>query len=163
MKTCPYCGSKVEIYIQDYYCGFCEMKIDRSEVQENSQRKNLLPESQPCPSYLEKSTPELLCLSTIDLLFLLKFARKERSDIYHKRYIFIQAMKKGLNEVSDSEQYTFTEYEYWTRKCFVLENIIRERIGYVPYKLTDSYINNLAYRMEQSAEKPMIIRQAQKI
>lgn len=135
------------------------MKLKDDDVQENGKRKNHLPASQPFLSDLNKSTPELMRFSTVELLFLLKFARKERADIYKLRYIFIQAMKEGANEFTEAEEYTFTEYEKATRKCFVLENLIRERLGYYPAKLTDSYIQTFAARMEESAKKDMVIQQ----
>jgi hypothetical protein len=157
MKTCLYCGSKVESYQQHYYCDFCEMKIDRIDVQEDGKRKNLLPASQPTLEDLQKSTPELMRFSIVELLFLLKFARHERSSIYNQRYTFIQALKQGENQFKEGEQYTFKEYEFYTRKCFVLENLIRERIGYYPAKLTDSYIQTLAQKMDESTNKQMTI------
>jgi hypothetical protein len=135
------------------------MKLKYEDVQENGKRKNLLPDSQPSLTDLNKSTPELMKLTTVELLCLLKFARKERADIYKRRYTFIQAMKEGADEFSEAERYTFREYEKATRKCFVLENLIRERIGYYPAKLTDSYIQNLAAKMEESLKKDMVINQ----
>lgn len=139
------------------------MKLKDEDVQENGKRKNLLPSSQPSLSDLNKGTPELMCLSTVEQLFLLKFARKERSDIYNQRYIFIRAMNEGADEFTEAEHYTFSEYEKATRKCFVLENLVRERIGYYPAKLTESYIQTLAERMEESAKKDMVIQQPKPI
>ena len=149
MKTCPYCGSGVQNHHHHYYCGFCKMKLDRSEVQENGKRKNLLPQQHPTIEDAKKPTPELMKLSTVELLCLLKLARKERSDTYNNRYIFIQALKQGAKEFSDAEQYTFKEYEYWTRKCFVIENLIRERIGFIPKKINKEFIQNMIQRMQQ--------------
>ncbi|MCQ6268611.1 hypothetical protein M1K46_23835 [Fictibacillus sp. WQ 8-8] len=160
MKTCAYCGSPVTCQQpKEWYCSFCEMQLKTEDIQENGQRKNLLPASQPSLSDLAKSTPELMQLSTVELLFLLKFARKERADIYQQRYVFIRALKEGADEFSEAEQYTFLEYERTTRKCFVIENLIRERIGYYPTKLTYSYIQSLAARMEESSKKDMILQQ----
>jgi hypothetical protein len=144
--------------MDEYYCLFCTMKLKDEDVQENGKRKNLLPASQPSLSDLNKSTPELMCFSTIELLFLLKFARKERADIYKQRYIFIRAMNEGAGEFKEAVEYTFSEYEKATRKCFVLENLVRERIGYYPAKLTESYIQTLEARVEESAKKDMIIQ-----
>jgi hypothetical protein len=164
MKTCAYCGSSVKLMDRyNYYCSFCTMKLKYEDVQDNGKRKNLLPASQPSLSDLNKSTPDLMCLSTVELLFLLKFARKERADIYHRRYIFIQAMKEGASEFTEAEEYSFREYEKATRKCFVLENLVRERIGYYPSKLTESYIQTLAVRMEESVKKDMVIQQPKPI
>jgi len=164
MKTCTYCGSPVKSIDRfDYYCSFCMMDLKYEDVQENGKRKNYLPASQPSLSDLNKSTPELMCFSTVEMLFLLRFARKERADIYQQRYIFIRAMKEGAKEFTEAEQYTFSAYENATRKCFVLENLLRERIGYYPAKLTDSYIQTLAARMEESAKKDMVIQQPKQI
>jgi hypothetical protein len=139
------------------------MKLKYEDVQENGKRKNLLPSSQPSLSDLNKSTPELMRFSTVELLCLLKLARKERADIYRQRYIFIRAMNEGADEFTEAEEYTFSEYEKATRKCFVLENLVRERIGYYPAKLTESYIQTLAARMEESSKKDMIIQQPKPI
>jgi hypothetical protein len=58
-----------------------------------------------------------------------------------------------------AEEYSFREYKKATRKCFVLEKLVREQIGYYPAKLTESYIQTLAARMEESAKKDMVIQQ----
>jgi hypothetical protein len=163
MKTCPYCGSKIKTYNEHFYCEFCDMKQELDDIQENGKRKNLLPESQPSFFDLNKSTPELMRFSTFELLFLLKFARKKRTDIYKHRHLFIQAIKEGANELAGGEQYTYQQYEKVTRKCFVLENLIRERIGYYPAKITDPYLQNLAVKMKESAKKDMVIQQAEPI
>jgi hypothetical protein len=159
MKTCPYCGSAVSFFDLDFgYCAFCEMNIPYDDIQEHGQRKQLLPESQPALSDLKKTTPELMRLSTVELLFLLKWAREERATIYKQRYTFIRAMKQGADEFAEAEQYTFKEYERATRKFFVLENLVRERLGYYPVKLTDSYIQHLAVKTEASGQKKMAIQ-----
>ncbi|MCM3653405.1 hypothetical protein [Metabacillus litoralis] len=147
MKTCAYCGSPVTfVDMDECYCSFCTMKLKREDVLENGKRKSLLPSSQPTLSDLNKSTPELMCFSTVELLFLLKLARKERAD-----------------EFTEAAEYSFSEYEKATRKCFVLENLVRERIGYYPAKLTESYIQTLAARVEESSKKEMVIQQPKQI
>ncbi|MGG1400241.1 hypothetical protein ABE288_20820 [Bacillus salipaludis] len=160
MKTCPYCGSGVETVDTYLYCAFCDLHLCVKDVQENGKRKNLLPESQPSYEDLKCTTPELMKKTTIELLFLLKFARAERSSIYGRRTVFIKAMKTGENDFTEGERYTYGEYEYWTRKCFVLENLIRERIGYIPQKLTEPYLQNLVERINESTKKRMIIQQS---
>jgi uncharacterized membrane protein YvbJ len=82
MKTCPYCGSGVQTHHHHYYCTFCEMEIDRSEVQENGKRKNLLPQQQPTIEDAKQPTPELMKLTTIELLYLLKLAVQQPVHLY---------------------------------------------------------------------------------
>lgn len=159
MNTCPYCGSEVETFGKKFSCLFCEMLLNADDVQQNGKRKNFLPVSQPAYEDLQRSTSELSKKNIIELLFLLKFARAERSSNFEKRQLFIRVIKEGAGEFREGEQYTFKEYEYWTRKCFVLENLIRERIGYIPTKLTEVYIENFAWKMLQSAKKDMRIKQ----
>lgn len=159
MKTCPYCGTQVKPYHHHFYCSFCDLKIDPKDVQENGKRKKLLPQAQPAHDTLYKSVPELTGLTIIELLYLLKMARKERTTVYGERYVFIQAMKKGAQEFQEGEQSSYQSYEYWTRKCFQLENLIRERIGYIPQQLTESYLQTLASKMIQSTKKDMLIKQ----
>lgn len=158
MKTCPYCGSGVETVGTYFYCVFCDLHLCEKDVQENGKRKNLVSESQPSYEDLKCSTSELMNKTTIELLFLLKFTRRERSSIYGQRNVFIKAMKTGENDFTEGERYTYGEYEYWTRKCFVLENLIRERLGYIPQKVTESYLQNLVERINESTKKRMIIQ-----
>ncbi|RBW68255.1 hypothetical protein [Bacillus taeanensis] len=159
MKTCPYCGKEVQSYKGNYYCDFCTMVVYCKDVQEEGKRKNLMPNHLPDLEDVKKSTPELMTYSTIELLYMLKLARKERATVYGNRYTFIQARKLTEDpHFQQGEQQMYQEYEYYTRKCFVLENLIRGRLGYYPQKLTDSYLQNLAERMEQSAQKPMVIK-----
>ncbi|KKI92420.1 hypothetical protein WQ54_09630 [Bacillus sp. SA1-12] len=159
MKTCPYCGSEVEPYGDKFSCLYCELILDKKDVQQNGKRKDCLPASQPSYKDLYRTTTELMTMNTIELLYLLKFARAERGSIYSQRKLFLQAMKEGASGYEEAEKYTFKEYEFWTRKCFVLENLIRERISYIPQKLTESYIQNFAGRMLNSSKKDMSIKQ----
>ncbi|TCN18404.1 hypothetical protein [Mesobacillus foraminis] len=157
MKTCPYCGSLVELICSQFQCNYCELTLYPEDVQEDGDRKDFLPVSQPSYTELRKSTSELMELTTIELLYLLKFARAERRGIYANRKVFIQALKEGVEECVEGIRYTFNEYEYWTRKCFVLENLIRERMGYIPEKISDSYLDEIITKMKESQQKVMMI------
>lgn len=163
MKTCPYCGSEVQLQVQFfYYCSFCQIKLKKEDVQENGERKSLLPQEQPSIEDVKKSTTELMKLTTLELLWLLKLARKERAEIYNNRFIFIQALKQGATKFEEAEKYTYQQYEYITRKCFVLENIIRERIGYIPPKISQKYITNLIEKLQLPTKKMIIQKTLEK-
>lgn len=157
MKTCPYCGSTVELICSQFQCNYCELKLQPKDVQKDGKRKDFLPDSQPSYTELKRSTRELMELTTLELLYLLKFARSERRAIYSNRKVFIKAVKEGLKECVEGIRFTFNEYEYWTRKCFVLENLTRERMGYIPPKITDQYLDDLIIKMKESQQKNMLI------
>ncbi|MCP1188482.1 hypothetical protein NKR17_05210 [Priestia flexa] len=140
-KTCGYCGSKIEkINEVQYYCDFCTMTLSGSSVKENGERlhiKKLTYEVDP--SHLNKTTPELMVLSTIELLHLLTLARSERS----QNYSLMNSSWKA-QEVSEDEMFkklesaAGKEYQKATKKVFVLENLVGQRLGYVPKELISS-------------------------
>ncbi|MBT2757922.1 hypothetical protein J7E71_18780 [Mesobacillus foraminis] len=157
MKTCPYCGSPVELICSQFQCNFCVLTLNPEDVQEDGNRKDILPVSQPSYTELRRSTRELMEFTTLELLYLLKFARSERRAIYANRKVFIQALKEGLKECLEGVRFTFNEYEYWTRKCFVLENLVREKMGYIPPKITNQYLDDLIEKIKGSQRKNMLI------
>lgn len=98
--------------------------------------------------------------STFELLSLLKYARAERINIYKLMNTFYNARKQqNIEEYKESEEYSGKEYEKITRKMFVLENLIRQRLGYVPQRITDAYLGKYLAEMEKDKRQPMIIRQ----
>src|SRR5699024_2367828 len=105
-----------------------------------------------------KNTPELLELETIELLCLLRYAREYRSEIYKLRILTHQAIDKG-GDMTKIEAASFNDYEGATRKVWVLENIIKDRIGYFPKKVTENFLGMYLERIEKSEEKQMIIKQ----
>ena len=142
MKTCPYCGSKIEKINQDYYyCDFCSMKLDERIVKENHERLDVRFRDFAFASYIDKTTPEIMTLSTFELLYLLKMIRKERNDMYHYMHVFRRAGEES-NEFIEAEKESGGDYLYFTKKAFVVENIIRTRLGYVPERITENYLVN---------------------
>jgi hypothetical protein len=80
-------------------------------------------------------------LSTFDLLNLLKLIRAERSSIYHQMNVFHKAGKElQTDEYKGVEKEIGRDYLYLTKKMFVVENIIRSRLGYVPNRITENYL-----------------------
>lgn len=160
--TCPYCGSDLE-QLQGYYCDFCVMNIPETMLMKNHERLPVRVRDFALEIHLEKTTPELMTLSTFELLSLLKYARSERTSSYHLMNTFYKARKQlQTNDFVESEKYSGKDYEKITRKMFVLENIIRQRLGYVPYRITDTYLENYLAQMQKEKQKPMIIRQERK-
>lgn len=162
--TCPYCGSElVQQQQREYYCDFCVMKLPETLVQRDHERISVRVRDFALEVYLERTTPELMTFSTFELLSLLKYARAERTSLYHFLNTFYKARKHGnTNEFKESEEYSGKEYEKITRKMFVLENIIRQRLGYVPHRITDGYLAKYLDYMKKDKHKPMVIRQQRK-
>ncbi|MEY2195201.1 hypothetical protein AB7942_21020 [Neobacillus sp. BF23-41] len=133
MKTCPYCGSHIERMDHQYYfCNFCCMNIDIRIVKENYERLDVRFRDFVLAAQIDKTTPEIRTLSTFELLYLLKMIRKERNDMYHHMQLFHRAGKEGITGYNEVEKETGRDYMYYTKKAFVVENIIRTRLGYVP-------------------------------
>ncbi|HER2025581.1 hypothetical protein LCL90_23085 [Bacillus infantis] len=158
--TCPYCGSELMPQGPKYYCDFCMMILGGHQVQRDHQRLSVRVRDFALDAYLEKTTPELMRLSTFELLSLLKYARTERTHIYNYMNIFYKARKHGeLDDYRETEEETGVNYGRITRKMFVLENLIRQRLGYVPRRITDAYLARYLEEMKRDKNKPMTIRQ----
>ncbi|MED1738150.1 hypothetical protein P4U97_01195 [Bacillus swezeyi] len=151
MKTCPYCGSKVEkLDHLRYYCEFCTMNIPSDLVKEDGVRISVIYKERASKKDLEKTTPELMLLPTVDLLFLLKEVRKVRTDTTNE----IRKLKKEIQNVgsvssSDREAYELLneDYIFFSKKMYVIENIIKTRLGYIPPRLDkpffEKYLKNV--------------------
>lgn len=159
MKTCPYCGSNIErINQQHYYCDFCCMKLEAQIVKENRERLDVRFRDFAMDVHIDKTTPEIMAMSTFELLYLLKLIRKERNDMYHHLYTFQRASDAGSNDFKEIEKESGKDYMYYTKKAFVVENIIRSRLGYVPARITENYLAKYLENIKNDKKGPMIIR-----
>ncbi|MED1205608.1 hypothetical protein [Heyndrickxia acidicola] len=162
MKTCPYCGSGVSEKAGVAYCGFCSMKgfqpVEEGQRQSRYEKKKIIDHDD-----IKKSTPELMTYHTVDLLKLLKLLREERRAFFSQ----LSMIKKGasqLPEYKPLEVQTGNDYENLTRKTWIVENILNDRIGYIPNKITDQLLLTISNRMENDRNrKPMIIKKNQEI
>jgi hypothetical protein len=162
MKTCPYCGSDVEMMNpHQYYCDFCSMTLDASIVKENRERLDVYFRDFCLESDIKKTTPELMTFSTFELLYLLKMIRHERSSMYHHMHVFHRA-GESTEEFKEVEKEAGGEYLYLTKKAFVVENIIRQRLGYVPSRITENYLLKYLENIKKDKKGPMIIRTQRK-
>lgn len=159
MRTCPYCASELMILDATFYrCEFCRMTLHSEDTQEGGRRKPVPEEYAPPESWLACSTPELMTFSTVQLIFLLRYARSKRANSYNYVRVFNKARDAKpslLQEYHESVQATGEVYEYWTRKAWVIENILRERTGDFPAKITDRYLSELLARIQEINAKPM--------
>jgi hypothetical protein len=152
MKTCAYCGTELE----GSYCPYCELVLSEKYINEDGKRVSNRIEAYPDESMLFKSTRELMTLETIELLYLLRYAREHRSMVYHMRINVNKAAAEG-NDMSEYDQVSYKEYEQATRKVWSIENMIKDRIGYYPQKITEQFLASYLERIERSEVKPMKI------
>lgn len=160
MNTCGFCASEID----NNFCSFCEMELQDKHIMIDGHRFNQAErfEGYPAAHEIHKSTSELMKEDTIRLLCLLREARSARAEVYQLRILRHQAEKESgmTDDVKDIEEQTFNEYEKSTRKVWVIENIIKERLGYFPQRVTNNFLNMYLDRMKASEEKKMILRQS---
>ncbi|MCU5490137.1 MULTISPECIES: hypothetical protein [Bacillus] len=63
------------------------------------------------------------------------------------------------DEFKDLTQDQAKDYEYWTRRKFVIENILLERQGYFPEKITNKVLGFMADQIKKSMQRKMKISQ----
>lgn len=160
VKTCPYCETKITVketgvYINHGFCEFCHVLLGPNShygmYNENGLRGTKKRMKMVVLEEAKKSLPELLTLHTVDLLFLLRLARVERAAQYNLLRIYNKAGDEGidLKEYQETFKHQGGEYEYWTRNCWRIENIIYDRLGYFPEKITDEFILRYEARVEK--------------
>ncbi|MCM3089155.1 hypothetical protein M3557_14645 [Bhargavaea ginsengi] len=157
--TCPYCGCELVRQAATYYCDFCVMQLGPDQIQHNHERLSVRVRDFAPSEYVAKTTPELMILSTFELLCLLKYVRAERTAMYQLMNTFYKARKQqASDDYRTEEAYSRQEYERMTRKMFVLENLIRKRLGFVPSRITEQHLNRYLENMRKDKLKPMVIR-----
>jgi hypothetical protein len=152
INTCSYCGSSLgtsPIASNDKcYCGFCEMFVEPSVNGERLER--FKKEEFVGYEHMNKTTPELLNMHTKTLLHLLRLMREDRRSYFDNMRILKKAASDSPEEFKDGVKMSSDEYERITKKCFIVENILRDRMGYIPKKIT----NDLLLSYEERVKDP---------
>lgn len=155
MPTCPFCGSPVTAATETYFCSFCEMEIPADALLQDGSRRQLPPLEQVAS--LEdagQSTKVLLNKDSYYLTVLLRLVREERTKVYNYLRVF-NKLEERPADLEDKKIETGREYEHWTRKMWTIENILRDRSGFYPERITDGYLEGLAANMTKSNGKSM--------
>jgi hypothetical protein len=135
------------------------MKLDARIVKENHERLDIRFHEFALTAHIDKTTPEIMTLCTFELLCLLKIIRKERTDMYHHLHVFHRAGEDGSNDFKEAEMESGRDYMYFTKKAFIVENIIRPRLGFVPERITESYLVRYMEKIKNDKKSgPMNIR-----
>lgn len=158
-KSCPYCSSAVteKPNSDKADCTFCEMEVTPTfDGKRAEQTKTFTLDVTKAD--MELPTKELMGWNTLNLMQLLKMLREERRDFYNHMRIFKKAGNE-TDEFKDMEEQSGDHYEMLTKKTWAVENILRDRIGYIPRKVTQNLLENLYGRMSEERNfKPMVIR-----
>lgn len=163
MKTCKYCATELE-YIgrleneNQFFCTFCDLAFPEYETCLDRKRKKFKPQYVD-ENNISLTVKEMLEMDTINLFYALRATNK----FWYSVKGGLEFFKKGikLQKFSPAEAAAFNEmkneYNQITKQKFALENIILERTGFLPEKITDEFLLNLVNTGAQFDEKPMYI------
>lgn len=143
------------------------MELSDKYILENGKRLNNSIEHYPEMPGIFKSTKELMQLETIELLCLLRHARNYRSEIYNVRILTHKGKKAAagstdMETMNEIDITTYSDYEDATRKVWVIENILKDRVGYYPKKVTENFLGKYLERIEESQTKKMFMKRTVK-
>lgn len=170
MCTCSYCGSRLTVIDNHADCAFCGIRLGPTSKYgmygTNGMRKQRFTEKIIINSETAKlSLTELEKLHVIDLIKVLKEARNQRSQIFNLMRIFNKAgdlKHEQEDEYRNLANETGGDYEYWTRRCWMIENLLIDRIGYYPERINNEFMSSLELRNRKSLAKNMTISKNRK-
>ncbi|PGZ17596.1 hypothetical protein COE43_12570 [Bacillus cereus] len=151
--NCNFCGGSL-VDEDTGYPKLCTIKGDRFEF--HKIKYNVFIE------HVEQPVTVLKTFHTFDLYLLLKEVRSMRSTTYYGMRVLNNASEVD-NEFKDLAQEQGKDYEYWTRRKFVIENILLERQGYFPERITDKVLGFMADQIKKSMKQKMKISQAKRV
>ena len=168
--NCPYCATSIQVdkngVVQEI-CEFCgghmrEKQTGMLQICQNGERFEFTTMQQHIfLEHINQSVGELKQYHTYDLYLLLKEVREARSQTYYGLQLLNKASKTEKKlQVTANE--TGGEYEYYTRKAWVIENILLERQGFFPEKITARVLQYMEEQIQKSKKKTMKISKVQR-
>ncbi|MEK4620712.1 hypothetical protein NYE71_32485 [Bacillus sp. FSL K6-0273] len=168
--NCPYCATSIQVdkngVVQEI-CEFCggymrEQQTGMLQICQNGERFEFAKIQQHIfLEHINQSVGELKQYHTYDLYLLLKEVREARSQTYYGLQLLNKASKTEKKlQVTANE--TGGEYEYYTRKAWVIENILLERQGFFPEKITARVLQYMEEQIQKSKKKTMKISKVQR-
>ncbi|MGH0417770.1 hypothetical protein [Bacillus cereus] len=168
--NCPYCATSIQVdkngVVQEI-CEFCgghmrEQQTGMLQICQNGERFEFTKMQQHIfLEHINQNVGELKQYHTYDLYLLLKEVRDARSQTYYGLQLLNKASKTEKKlQVTANE--TGGEYEYYTRKAWVIENILLERQGFFPDKITARVLQYMEEQIQKSRKKTMKISKVQR-
>jgi hypothetical protein len=162
-ETCKYCGSVLGYIgeldlIHHFSCEYCDLIFEQKETCKNRMRKQSVPESYDNNFY--KPTKALLECNTVELFHLLRDCRQEWYNIYNLlgRMMNLNKDELELNpNIDEAFKPLYSEYIQLTKQKFIIENILLEKAGFLPDKITEEFLSQLIDQGKAASEKPMYI------
>lgn len=135
---CSYC--QTDQPEQRRYCFICQADLEQHR-----------PQIKPYVNEEEAYQPQpiLATYHTYDLLVLLRFLRKQRTD----NYKLMQTVRKAPEEAnipSDIISYAETTYRDDTTYMRIIEGILIDRLGYKPRRVDQKLLDTLKIKIERS-------------
>lgn len=161
MKTCKYCGTNLYYKGKEqdqniFHCNFCDLDFHVRDTSSNKKRKTAIPQSYNTDYYI--STQDMLKKNTIELFLTLKECR---AHWYQAKTTFegLVAVQHTLTPEQMRDVYVpfSKEFEILTKKKFTLENILIEKVGYIPQAISNEFIGKLLEHSERSTQSGMDI------
>ncbi|MCI0767301.1 hypothetical protein [Bacillus sp. TL12] len=168
--NCPYCATPIQVdkdgIVQEIceFCGGCirEQQTGVLQLCQNGERFEFTKMQQHIfLEHINQSVEELKQYHTYDLYLLLKEVREARS----QTFTGLRILNKALNDdaqFKDTADEVGNDYEYYTRKAWVIENILLERQGFFPEKITARVLQYMWEQIKKSKKKPMKISKVQR-
>ncbi|MGO1135785.1 hypothetical protein ACTOS9_21810 (plasmid) [Bacillus subtilis] len=166
-KQCPYCFNTVRCNSSgipyDNECHFCKAQVKDQKgnvfLTENYNRSPLLRTHAVIDLQdAQKPVPELRKYHTLELMILLNYVRAERARIYSLWETFLKVKESSdipgeFAKVLPQEiKKVQSDYFKWKSHMNVLENLLLERLGYIPERIDMEFIMNQLELMKSSSK-----------
>jgi len=161
LNTCPFCASSLKmIDTEKGNCDFCGYRGKAYRDGERIKMKRV--KGVLDVSHAEKSLPELKKYHTLDLIILLRYWRETLDSEFNQ----LRLLNDGLEAVEDPQQKEEIKtvadnqgnvYASWKRRKWVLENILKQRLGYLPREIKDQSYDFMERQYARSDKNRMKI------